>query len=175
MYFKVKNMFRYAVIVCTKCRQHAQIIENDDKKTTKCQNCGSTLNIDKLRFFYQCDNIDDAVSARTKVQSQIQGQEQIQDISEHMGFIDATKSSEYKPVSQPNKDKSKHTRFKKDERKIIINLLESNNGEMERSRLKSWAFEKGVDSDKFEKIIDSMLKTGELYSPSMTDILKLVP
>ena len=44
---KPKN-FRYAVIVCPKCRQHAQIIETG-KKTLKCQHCGAILQTRRLQ------------------------------------------------------------------------------------------------------------------------------
>lgn len=164
-------MSRYAVIVCTKCRRHVQIIENN-KKTTTCQNCGTVLNLDNLRFFYQSDNLEDAVSARTKLQFQILGQDSELDRSKYMVFTNAAESGSY-TSSKPGT--SKKFGFKKDDRKIIIDLLESNNGEMEKEELKTRAFEKGINSDKFEKIVDYMFKTGELYSPSMSSTLKLVP
>ncbi|MFP4655145.1 MAG: DUF5817 domain-containing protein [Methanohalobium sp.] len=164
-------MFRYTVIICTKCRRHVQIIENN-KKTTTCQNCGSVLNLDDLRFFYQCDNLEDAVTARTKLQSHILGQDNRLDSVRYMAFTNAVNSGSY-TSSKP--DKSKKSGFKKDDRKIIINLLESNSGEMDREELKNRASENGVNSNKFEKIVESMFETGELYSPSMCGTLKLVP
>lgn len=164
-------MYRYAVIICTKCRRHVQIIENN-KKTTTCQNCGSVLNLDNLRFFYQCDNLEDAVTARTKLQSHILGQDNEPDSSKYMAFTNAAESGSYTSSKSSRSNKSG---FKKDDRKIIINLLKSNNGEMDRDELKTRASEKGVNADKFEKIVESMFETGELYSPSMSSTFKLVP
>ncbi len=40
----------YGVIVCTKCRLHAQIIEVGVSRTVQCQMCGARLQVRKLQL-----------------------------------------------------------------------------------------------------------------------------
>lgn len=63
----------YGVIICTKCRQHAQIIEVGSSKTTRCQRCNASLNTRKLRVFYSSDDLDETISVRTQIQAQLLG------------------------------------------------------------------------------------------------------
>jgi ribosomal protein S27E len=69
---KTPGNFRYAVIVCPKCREHVQII-GTGKKTLKCQKCGSLLQAKKLRVFYSSEELEDAVAFRTRLQAEISG------------------------------------------------------------------------------------------------------
>lgn len=66
----------YSVITCPKCRRSAQLIEDKGAKTTKCQLCGTTLQIRKLRVFHTGENIEEARAVRTKIQAQLLGKKQ---------------------------------------------------------------------------------------------------
>ncbi|MCD4800035.1 MAG: DUF1922 domain-containing protein, partial [Methanococcoides sp.] len=61
----------YSVIACPKCRRYAQLIEDKSAKTTKCQLCGTTLQIRKLRVFHTGEDIEEARAVRTKIQAQL--------------------------------------------------------------------------------------------------------
>ncbi|WP_269850429.1 DUF5817 domain-containing protein [Methanosarcina horonobensis] len=72
MEFGEKTGNRYVVIVCPKCRQHAQITETG-KKTLRCQHCGALLQARKLRIFGSFEEVPEAVNFRTRLQAELSG------------------------------------------------------------------------------------------------------
>ena len=54
----MKQHKKYAVIVCTKCKQPK--ITETKQKTTKCIRCGKTLDLTKTTFVFETNNIDEA-------------------------------------------------------------------------------------------------------------------
>ncbi|NOR48158.1 MAG: hypothetical protein GQ533_08970 [Methanosarcinaceae archaeon] len=142
---------KYAVIACPKCRVHAQIIEYGTA-TTKCQNCGAALKIKKLRVFYSSDILEKAISARTQLQAQMHDQGVELKSMPEMEFVD---------------DRPSVTKPKKNAHKIILNLLRSANGALEIEILKTRALDNDVDAERFEKILDGLLRAGEVYSPAV--------
>ncbi|TFG89740.1 MAG: hypothetical protein E4H16_03180 [Candidatus Atribacteria bacterium] len=162
-------MPRYAVIACPKCREHAQIIEYDTARTTKCQKCSAVLKIRKLRIFYTSDSLDEAISARTQLQAQMH------DKTREPGNISANNVHVFsngtgEQISIPNTglaDKRKRNRPKRDARKIVIDLLLSSGGGMDIKTLKAQAMEQDVAADKLEMVLDNLLQTGEIYSPEI--------
>ena len=142
---------KYAVIACPKCRLHAQIIEYGTA-TSKCQNCGSALKIKKLRVFYSSDILEEAISARTQLQAQIHGQNVEFGSVPEMEFVD---------------DRPSITKPKKNAQKMILDLLRSADGALEIEMLRAQALDNDVDADRFEKILDGLLRAGEVYSPAV--------
>ena len=142
---------KYAVIACPKCRVHAQIIEYGTV-TTKCQNCGAALKIKKLRVFYSSDILEKAISARTQLQAQMHAQSVEFGNVPEMEFVD---------------DRPSITKPKKNAQKIILNLLRSADGALEIEILKTRALDNDVDAERFEKILDGLLRAGEVYSPAV--------
>ena len=63
---------RYVVVVCPKCRQHAQITETG-KKNLRCQHCGALLQARKLRIFGSFEELSEAVDFRTRLQAELSG------------------------------------------------------------------------------------------------------
>lgn len=143
---------KYAVIACPKCRIHAQIIEYGTA-TTKCQNCGAGLNILKLRIFYTSNILEEAISARTQMQAQMHGQGVEFGSVPDEQFVDDRQMSVTKP--------------KKNAQKIILDLLRSANGALEIEILKTRALDNDMDAEKFEKILEGLLRVGEVYSPTV--------
>ena len=142
---------KYAVIACPKCRVHAQIIEYGTA-TTKCQNCGAALKIKKLRVFYSSDILEKAISARTQLQAQMHAQSVEFGNVPEMEFVD---------------DRPSITKPKKNAQKILLNLLRSADGALEIEILKTRALDNDVDAERFEKILDGLLRAGEVYSPAV--------
>ena len=146
---------KYAVIACPKCRVHSQIIEYDTS-TTKCQNCGATLIINKLRILYSSDILEDAVSARTQLQARMHGKCIDTNLSD-MGFVDDREISKTKYKNRP----------KRNAQKTIIDIIRSVDGALEIEILKMRALDNGIDADEFEKILEGLLRVGEIYSPDI--------
>jgi hypothetical protein len=162
-------MPRYAVIACPKCREHAQIIEYDTARTTKCQNCNAVLKIRKLRIFYTSDSLDEAIAARTHLQAQIHD-ETPESVNISAGNVHVFSTGTGEQISIPNTglaDKRKRNRQKRDARKIILDLLQSSGGGMSVEMLKEQAIEQDVDVEKLEKVLENLLQTGEIYSPEV--------
>lgn len=168
-------MPRYAVIACPKCRGHAQIIEYDTARTTKCQNCSAVLKIRKLRIFCTSDSLDEAISARTSLQAKMH------DKTREPGNISANNvhvfsNGKGEQISIPNTglaDKRKRNRPKRDARKIVVDLLQSSGGGMDIKTLKVQAMEQDVAAEKLEIVLDNLLQTGEIYSPE-TGYIRIV-
>jgi len=160
---------KYAVIACPKCRIHSQIVEYGTS-TTKCQNCGAALKINKLRILYTSDILKDAVSARTQLQARMHGK-CVNNYLPEMGFIDERDISktDYKYKNKDkdkNKDKNKN-RPKRNAQKTIIDIIRSADGALEIEVLKMRALDHGIDTDRFEKILEGLLRMGEIYSPDI--------
>ncbi|MDO9517930.1 MAG: hypothetical protein Q7J10_07790 [Methanosarcinaceae archaeon] len=143
---------KYAVIACLKCRAHAQIIEYGTA-TTKCQNCGTVLKIKKLRLFYSSDILEEAISARTQLQAQMHGQSVEFGNMPEMEFVDDRQMAV--------------TKSKKNAQKIVLDLLQSTDGAMEIEMLKKQALDNDVDADRFDKILEGLLRAGGIYSPTV--------
>jgi len=162
-------MSGYAVIACPKCRKHAQIIEYDTARTTKCQNCGVVLRIKKLRVFYTSDSLDEAISARTHLQAQMHGKSQgagkMQENTTGIHVLPSGSGGKLPTSGRDFVDKRKKPGSKKDARKIILDLLESAGGAMDAETLKAHALEQDVNGEKLGKTLNSLLQTGEIYSP----------
>lgn len=168
--------FHYAVIVCPKCRQHAQITETG-KKTLKCQHCGVLLQTRKLRVFHSSEELADAVAFRTRLQAEISGigsetfslkpsqKECERSNSEPENTVKAFKLSGKRP--------SGNLPFKKDQKSTFLELLETAGGKIEIEEFRQKALEKGIIQKQFEMILKNLLETGELYSPE-PGIIKLV-
>ena len=146
---------KYAVIACPKCRVHSQIIEYGTA-TTKCQNCGAALKINKLRTLYASDVLEEAVSARTQLQARMHGK-CIDDNPMGMGFVDDREISNTKYKNRP----------KKNAQKTVIDIIRSAGGSLEIEILKTRALDHGIDDGRFEKILEGLLRAGEIYSPDI--------
>jgi ribosomal protein S27E len=160
--------FRYLVVVCPKCRQHAQIIETG-KNTLRCQHCGSILQARRLRIFYSSEELAEAVSFRTLLQAKISGKG-----SETFSLEPPTKKYELSKSGNEDVEKtlelsrnrlSENRSPKNDQKSIFRDLLEAAGGKMEIKELQQKALEKGMIPEKFDLILKKLLETGELYSP----------
>lgn len=172
---KSKNL-RYAVIVCPKCRQHAQITETG-KKTLKCQNCGALLQTRKLRVFHFSEDLEDAVLFRTHLQAEISGKG-----NENFSLNFPSAESEHsvpktetpvKEIILSEKEPSNFLPAKKDPKLTLLEILKTAGGKMEKEELRQKALEKGITQEKFEIILKNLLEAGELYSPQ-PGIIKII-
>jgi len=171
-------MASFGVIVCPKCREHVQIIETSGPKKTKCQKCGSNLEVRKLRIFFQSGDLEEAISARTVIQARLHGPEK--DVE--AVFSDSFQNVETSPTAnfgefgvslKDFRDKRKPRKPKKNKLQVILDILRLNGGRMGIDSLEESAREHGIAEDDFEKIIQKLISSGEIYEPS-TGILSLI-
>ncbi|HWQ48261.1 MAG TPA: hypothetical protein VN414_04825 [Methanosarcina sp.] len=164
------------MIVCPKCRQHAQIAETG-KKTLKCQHCGFPMQTRKLRVFHFSEDLEDAVLFRTRLQAEISGKG-----NETFSLTSSLKEPEppalktETPVKEfkfPEKSPSTSFPAKKDPKSTLLEILKNTGGKIEKEELRQKALEKGITQEKFETILKNLLETGELYSPQ-PGIIKIV-
>ncbi|MHC1576490.1 MAG: DUF5817 domain-containing protein [Methanosarcinaceae archaeon] len=146
-------MSKYSVIVCPRCRKHAQIIKNTGTKMTRCQRCGSNLHIRKTRELYTSDDLDEAVTARTELQARILG--------------NGHEQRELLTIGTQNDENSdrKIVKRKLNVRQIILEILRTSGERMAIDELYRQAQEKDIRADDIEKIIEKLLATGEIYAP----------
>ena len=172
---KPKN-FRYAVIVCPKCRQHAQITETG-KKTLKCQHCGALLQARKLRVFHFSGELADAVAFRTRLQAEISGKGSgtfsLKPSPEEYERPNPETESTTKKFKLSENRASGNLPPKKDQKSTFLELLEAAGGKIEIEELRQKALEIGISPEKFSIILKKLLETGEIYSPE-PGIIKLV-
>ena len=167
---------RYAVIVCSKCRQHAQIIETG-KNTLKCQCCGTIHETRRLRIFFSSEELADAVAFRTRLQAEISGKgSETFSLKPSPNEYELSKSGyeDTEKAFQLSRNKvSENLPPKKDQKSIFLGLLEAAGGTMEIEEFQRRALEIGISPEKFDLILKRLLETGELYSPE-PGIIKLV-
>jgi hypothetical protein len=156
------------VIVCPKCRQHAQIIETG-KNTLRCQRCGTILEARRLRIFYSSEELADVVAFRTRLQAEISGKGSETfslKTSEEGDELSKSRNKDTGDLPQPTRERvSENPPPKKDRKSIFLELLEAAGGEMQIEEFQQKALEKGISPEKFDLILKRLLEIGELYSP----------
>jgi uncharacterized protein YbaR (Trm112 family) len=156
------------VIVCPKCRQHAQIIETG-KNTMRCQRCGTIHETRRLRIFYSSEDLDDAVNFRTRLQAEISGKgsETLSLKSSAEGYeLSKSQKEDTENIPGPTRKRvSENLPPRKDRKSNLLDLLEAAGGEMQIEEFQQKALEKGISPEKFDIILKKLLETGELYSP----------
>lgn len=164
------------MIVCPKCRQHAQITETG-KKTLKCQHCGALLQTRKLRVFHFSEDLENAVLFRTHLQAEISGKvNENFSLTSHPYESEPSISKAETPVKKfklSEKSLSSSPPAKKDPKSIILEILNTTGGKIEKEELRQKVLEKGITQEKFETILKNLLETGELYSPQ-PGIIKII-
>lgn len=155
---------RYSVVICPKCRVHAQILEGVSTKSTRCQHCGARLSLRKLRVFYSSDRLSEAVAARTRLQAELSGAgpEIFPELSSKKS---AALNPEKEEKSVPLRKTASSCQIKNDPKSIILQVLGSTGG-MELEALKVSALERGVSPERFEKVLSALLEAGDIYFPS---------
>lgn len=162
----------YGVIVCTKCRMHAQIIEVGSSRTVQCQRCGARLEVRKLQLISTSENRDEVVAARTIIQAKIQAS----------GLVHATHAQSFQCSSSQNNSpiEAMHLRStatnrkvrSRDPAKMILENI-SDEGEMSIEELKEKCTISGIGEDVFEKSISMLLDAGDIYSPAKGKVKKV--
>ncbi|HIH74851.1 MAG TPA: hypothetical protein HA306_06605 [Methanosarcina sp.] len=183
MEFGEKTGSRYIVIVCPKCRQHAQITETEEtgKKTLRCQHCGALLKTRKLRIFGSFEELPEAVDFRTRLQAEISGKGKETfslDISPKKSEKPEVSGSEdnvlKKTVKIPElKDSSIVLSAKKDQKSVMSEILKASDGKIRIGEFRERALEKGIDEEKFERLLRILMESGEIYSPE-PGVVKLI-
>ncbi|MBP1907853.1 DUF5817 domain-containing protein [Methanolobus bombayensis] len=167
----------YGVVVCTKCRQHAQIIEIDSSKTTHCQKCNANLKTRKLRVFFSSDILEEVISVRTQIQAQIAesgGTPTLKDRnfdSQLQSFQKFGNGIDEKSACLIDNRKTQKRKKKPDE--IILGILMENNNRMSIEKLKEKVLEMDVGEEQFEDVVKKLKDAGDLYSPS-NDVIRIV-
>jgi hypothetical protein len=169
------------VIVCPKCRQQAQIIENG-KNTMRCQRCSTILEARRMRILYSSEELADAVAFRTRLQAEISGKgsetfslktSSLKTSAERYELSKSGNEDE-ENIPEPTRERvSENLPPKKDRKSIFLELLEAAGGEMKIEEFQQQALEKGISPEKFDLILIKLLDTGELYSPE-PGIIRLV-
>ncbi len=167
----------YGVIICTRCRQHAQIIQVGCSKTTRCQRCNANLVTRKLRVFFSSEELEEAISVRTQIQAQVtegknnfilnsKGNKESPEEGYHVFGDDidersACLISDIKPEIKKRPDE------------LITGILLENNKKMNIGELKKKAISHDIREEQFNDILEKMLAAGDIYCPSK-DIIKLI-
>lgn len=167
---------RYAVIVCPKCRQHVQITETG-KKNLSCQHCGAILQARKLRVLYSSEDLSDAVAFRTCLQAEISGKGNETFSFKPFAKEDKKSDSMYEETEETFKSSKNRTTknllIKKDQKSIIMDILNAAAGKMNIDEFRQRALENGIGPEKFDEILNILLEAGELYFPE-PGMVKLV-
>jgi DNA replicative helicase MCM subunit Mcm2 (Cdc46/Mcm family) len=177
MEFGGKTESRYVVIVCPKCRQHAQITETG-KKTLRCQHCGALLQARKLRVFGSFEELPEAVDLRTHLQAELSGKG-----TETFSLKNFPKKAETSTSRDKNIQKtaqlpvsrapSGNINGKKDQKLILFEILKASDGKLKVEEFHKKALERGISEEKFETTLKKLLETGEIYSPE-PGVVKLI-
>lgn len=167
MEFGERNESRYAVIVCPKCRQHAQITETG-KKNLRCQHCGAILQARKLRVLGSFEELPEAVDFRTRLQAELSGKGK--ETFSLNTFTESSSDSEDENLQKTarfhaSEASSGSISAKKDQKSMMIEILKASDGKMRIEDFREKALEKGINKEKFETNLKKLLETGELYSP----------
>jgi hypothetical protein len=154
----------FGVIVCPKCREHAQILELACAKKTRCQKCGASLEVRKLRVLFSSDSLEEAVSARTLLQARVHKlEEEMESVLAGEGKRANVTTEENQAVPMLWQDRRQPP--KKNPVQVILQLLRSNKEGMEIESLTFLAKEQGIDKQKLEAILEKLKSTGEIYEP----------
>ncbi|HEY3362008.1 MAG TPA: hypothetical protein VGK06_09375 [Methanosarcina sp.] len=114
---------------------------------------------------------------RTRLQAEISGKG-----NETFSLASSSKESEnlypetesqVKVFKLPQKIPSSTPSPKKNPKTIILEILKTTDGKIEKKELKQKALEKGITQEKFETTLKTLLETGELYSPQ-SGIIRMV-
>lgn len=162
----------YGVIVCTKCRMHAQIIEVGTSRTVQCQRCGARLDVRKLQLISISEDRYEVVEARTLIQAKVQGNGPVHVTHSHT--LHCNISPKHNCVDDMNLSvpaDSRKVRGRDPVTLILENI--SDQGEMSIEELKEECTILGIDRDKFEKLITMLLDAGDIYSPAKGKIKKV--
>jgi hypothetical protein len=155
----------FGVIVCPRCRVHAQILELAGTRKTRCQKCGASLEIRKLNMLFSSDSLEEAVSARTALQARVHNLEK-----EMRSMLETGKDMLAQAPGEPDVDLAKlqdrRQSPKKSPAQVILQLLRSNGGEMGTESLRCLAKEQGIDEQRSDEIIEKLTDAGEIYKPS---------
>lgn len=162
----------YGVIVCTKCRMHAQIIEAGTSRTVQCQRCGARLEVRKLQLSSTSENLDEVVKARTLIQAKIQASGPVHTV--HSKTFQCNISQNNDPVggicfTAPNKGQKARN---KDISKIILEHI-SAGGELGIDELEEKCKLLDIDRNDLEKTIARLLEVGDIYFPVKGKIKKV--
>ncbi|WP_407354997.1 DUF5817 domain-containing protein [Methanolobus sp. WCC5] len=162
----------YGVVVCTRCRKQAQIIDVGSSKTIRCQRCNSNLATRKLRLFFSSDNLEEAISVRTQIQARISesGTYPLQTES-----IDA-RGKEYQTFGDELNDKTaclinnRKKLKKKTTYELILSILRSAGNRMPYEELRKEALSMDIEGPELDDTLTKMLDAGEIYKPSKDTI-----
>lgn len=162
----------YGLIVCTKCRMHAQIIEVGSSRTVQCQRCGARLEVRKLQLTSTSENLDEVVKVRTVMQAKIQANGPVHTI--HSQSFQCSMSQNNDPVggiycAAPNKGQKARN---KDISKIILEHI-SAGGELGIDELEEKCKVLDIDRNDLEKTIARLLEAGDIYFPVKGKIKKV--
>jgi DNA replicative helicase MCM subunit Mcm2 (Cdc46/Mcm family) len=177
MEFGDRTGSRYAVIVCPRCRQHAQITELG-KKTLRCQHCGALLQARKLRVLGSFEELPEAVDFRTRLQAEISGKGTETFSLNTFQKETGRSGSEDKPIQKTpelsvSEVSSGSVSAGKNHKSIMTEILEASGGKMKIEEFREKALEKGIVEEKFETTLKKLMETGEIYSPE-PGIVKLI-
>ncbi|WP_370572919.1 hypothetical protein [Methanomethylovorans sp.] len=162
----------YGVIVCTKCRMHAQIMQVGTSRTVQCQRCGARLEVRKLQLICTSEDRNEVVRARTLIQAKIQTNGPVHAINAHsLHYYISPKHNCVDDLNLSVPADSRKIRGRDPVKLILENI--SDQGETSIEELKEECTILGIDRDRFEKLITMLLDAGDLYSPVKGKVKKV--
>ncbi len=181
-------MPQYYIIVCTKCRKQARIIEDTGAKTTRCHNCGARLKLDQLRKIGHTDSLEDAINRRSQVQAELMKERDSKwdhtfkrmDLSENKSTIRDQENIKHQDTDsvdpeltdriRSDQDKKLFPKRKvdppknKDLQQLLLSIIRENNS-ISRDELQKKALEHDISEKRLFETIRKLLQKGEIYSP----------
>ncbi|WP_321419924.1 DUF5817 domain-containing protein [uncultured Methanomethylovorans sp.] len=162
----------YGVIVCTKCKLYAQIIEVGTSRTVQCHMCGARLQVRKLQLLNTSEGREDAVRARTLIQAKLRAN----------GSIHTTHTQSFQcNISQNNSSVvdiclteigNVRKIRSRDPATIILENI-NYQGEMSMEELEEKCTSLDIDKDVVTKVIARLLEAGDIYFPAKGRIKKV--
>ncbi len=162
----------YGVIVCNKCRMHAQIITVGTSRTVQCQRCGARLEVRKLQLISTSENRNEVVKTRTLMQAKLEENVPVNSI--HAAVLNcqiSQKNTINGNVHSYMPDDGRNVRSK-DPVKIILDNI-SYQAEISLDELEEKCSVLGIEKDLIVKVITRLLETGDLYSPESGKVKKV--
>jgi len=162
----------YGVIVCTKCRMHAQIIAVGTSKTVQCQRCGARLELRKLQLISTSEDRDEVVKARTLMQAKIQTNGSVHTVHAAGPNCQISQKNIINGDVHPYVPEDSRNVRSRDPVKIILENI-SGKAEMSIDELEEKCSVHGIERILIEKVIARLLETGDLYSPESGKVKKV--
>lgn len=161
----------YGIIVCTKCRLHAQIIEVGTSRTVQCQRCGARLDVRKLQLMSTSEDRDEVVAARTLIQTKIRSNGSVHSIQAQSFQCNSSHLNNSNAGMHFSALANSRNICSRDPVTIILQSISIQGETIEELEDKCALL--GIDRDVFKKMLHILTDSGHIYSPAKGKVKKV--